>query len=144
MPKALEPKKSGKQNHGVTRILLFGTFDMIHAGHENLFKQAARQAKPGTVPQLIASVARDVNVERIKKKRPQNSEKVRLKQLKVHPMIYEAVLGAVENYLDAIVKICPDVIVLGYDQVAYVDGLRAKLREHGLANVGVQNLKINS
>ena len=38
----------------MTRIMVFGTFDMIHAGHEDLFRQARALAKE---PYLIVSVA---------------------------------------------------------------------------------------
>ena len=46
-----------------TRIMVFGTFDGIHRGHLHFFKQARGLVKN---PYLIVSVARDVNVKRIK------------------------------------------------------------------------------
>ena len=49
-------------NHKV-KIMAFGTFDILHAGHLNFFKQARKLSK---YPFLIVSVARDVNVKKIK------------------------------------------------------------------------------
>jgi cytidyltransferase-like protein len=46
-----------------TIVMVFGTFDFLHKGHLNFFKQARSLAKN---PYLIASVARDYNVKRIK------------------------------------------------------------------------------
>ena len=40
----------------MNRIMVFGTFDIIHAGHEDLFRQARALAED---PHLIVSVARD-------------------------------------------------------------------------------------
>lgn len=112
-----------------TKVMTFGTFDMIHKGHENLFEQARKLTKN---PFLIVSVARDVNVVRIKKKKPAHTESQRRRKLAAHPLVDKVILGSKDNYLIPIVKIHPDIIALGYDQKAYVGGLKAKLKELGL------------
>jgi FAD synthetase len=112
-----------------TRILVFGTFDMIHAGHRNFFKQARSLAKN---PQLIVSVARDKNVARIKGRAPRNSEQQRLAQVGCVPEVDRVVLGGVRHHLPHIVRLKPDIIALGYDQRAYVAGLRRDLAAAGL------------
>ena len=110
----------------MTRIMVFGTFDMIHAGHEDLFRQARAL---GTEPYLIVSVARDSVVERIKGKKPRNSEVVRLEQVSKHPGVDDAVLGDEEGHMAHIVSCNPDIIALGYDQEGeYVDHLEEELR----------------
>src|SRR5882724_4489406 len=102
------------------RIMVFGTFDILHEGHLNFFKQARKLVKN---PYLIVSIARDVNVKKIKLKKTSHSEKQRLSFVKKSDLVDKAVLGGKTNYLKHIIKEKPNIIALGYDQVAYVDVL---------------------
>lgn len=111
--------------------MVFGTFDAIHPGHENFFHQARALTKPRP-SYLIVSVARDKNVQRIKGRLPRRGERQRLAALKKHPFVDQVVLGALTNYLGHIIKYRPDIIALGYDQKAYVRGLKAALAQRGL------------
>ena len=114
----------------MTRIMVFGTFDMIHAGHEDLFRQARRLAKE---PHLIVSVARGTVAERIKGFRPRHSEEERRNMVAAHALVNEAVLGDGDGYIGHIRKAMPDIIALGYDQKGeYVEGLEKDLREAGM------------
>jgi FAD synthetase len=115
-----------------TTILIFGTFDMVHPGHEHLFKQARALAKKGTEAFLIVSLARDKNVARIKGKKPRFTETQRLAKVKAIPEVDRVLLGALGDHIPPIVKINPDVIALGYDQQAYVKGLRIALKNAGI------------
>lgn len=110
--------------------MVFGTFDMIHDGHLNFFAQARNLA---TNPFLIVSIARDKNVLRIKDKLPVNNELNRLKQVKKVSSVDKVILGGVRNYLSHILKEKPNIIALGYDQYAYVKGLRSDLKREGLS-----------
>jgi FAD synthetase len=112
--------------------MIFGTFDMVHPGHENFFVQARKLTKKNTEPYLIVSLAREKNVRRIKGKTPTQSEQDRKKLLSRHNLIDKVVLGAIGNHIPHIVKQNPDVIALGYDQTAYVQGLRTALSAAGL------------
>jgi cytidyltransferase-like protein len=113
-----------------TRVMVFGTFDMIHAGHENLFEQARSLASH---PYLVVSVARDTSVERVKGSHARNSEEDRRLALELHPLVDEAVLGDAVGYIEHIKRLAPDIIALGYDQDGeYVDHLERDLREVGL------------
>src|SRR3989344_5946032 len=47
----------------MVRIMIFGTFDMLHEGHLDFFRQA-RSLAAG--PHLIVSIARDASVARVK------------------------------------------------------------------------------
>jgi len=105
----------------LTKIMVFGTFDVLHKGHLNFFRQARALSKK---PFLTVSVARDVNVERIKGKKSKNNEKKRLEAVKKISFVNKAVLGGVKNYLTHILKEKPEIIALGYDQKAYVVGLK--------------------
>lgn len=122
--------------------MVFGTFDNLHPGHLNYFQQArcfgektmkrlsAKGAKvngeaikkveiKGGV-ELIAVVARDKNVLRIKGRAAQENEKMRLKKvraaLKSNVFRARAVLGALKNQWTVLKKYRPAVICLGYDQ----------------------------
>jgi FAD synthetase len=112
-----------------TRIMVFGTFDVVHPGHRNFFQQARSLAEE---PYLIVSVARDKNVARIKGKAPRRSETARAAALKKISIIDKVVLGADGNPLPHILKQKPDIIALGHDQTAYVRGLRSALKAAGL------------
>ncbi|MDE2311517.1 MAG: adenylyltransferase/cytidyltransferase family protein [Patescibacteria group bacterium] len=112
-----------------TRILVFGTFDVLHSGHLNFFRQARHLARR---PFLIVSVAKSVNVRRIKGRRPRHSERSRLAAVRRVKIVNQAVLAAAEDYLGHIVKLNPEIIGLGYDQTAYTKGLVKRLRQKGL------------
>ena len=115
----------------MTRIMVFGTFDMIHPGHEDLFRQARSLAAD---PYLIVSLARDTSVERIKGNPARHSENERLAVVRAHPLVDEAVLGDAEGYIDHIKKANPEIIALGYDQSGdYVDALERDLAAADLA-----------
>lgn len=114
----------------MTRIMIFGTFDMIHAGHEDLFRQARALA---TDPYLIVSIATDRNVERIKGKKPGRSQSERRELVASNPLIDEAVIGNETGYIEHIAALKPDIIALGYDQRGeYVDNLEWHLTNAGL------------
>lgn len=114
----------------MTRVAVFGTFDMVHAGHEDLFRQAKGLADDAY---LIVSVATDKNVERIKGKRPQRTEGERRDLVAANPLVDEAVIGAETDYIAHIASLRPDLIALGYDQTGeYVDNLEHELTKGGL------------
>ena len=111
--------------------MVFGTFDIIHKGHEDFFKQARALAD---TPHLIVSVARDAVVERIKGVRPRRPEANRRKVVAAHALVDEAVLGDREGYLPHILLAQPDIIALGYDQEGeYVAQLEQDLTSVGLS-----------
>ena len=114
----------------LTRIMVFGTFDMIHHGHEHLFAQARALSEH---PYLIVSVARDCVAAHVKGAMPRNNESARLRTITDHFLVDEAVLGDAEGYITHITALRPDIIALGYDQSGeYVEHL-----ERDLANAGL-------
>lgn len=112
------------------KILVFGTFDGVHQGHLNMFKQARRLSKN---PYLIVSIARDKNVLRIKNKLPFNKENTRKKIVEETGIPEKVILGSLKNYLEHIVKESPDYIALGYDQIHYTENLKKDLKNLGLS-----------
>jgi FAD synthetase len=125
----------GKTNK--TRIMVFGTFDVLHKGHLNFFEQARLLANN---PFLIVSIARDANVKRIKGRYPDFKEKQRLAEVKKSRLVNRATLGAAKDYLSHIVKEKPAIIAIGYDQKDYVNNLAKLLAKKGL-KVKVSKLK---
>ena len=110
--------------------MVFGTFDGLHPGHLNFFKQA-RDLAPGGF--LIVSVARDRNVLRIKGGLPVLREKQRMTLLKKTKLADRVVLAGIKNHLQHIVKVRPDIIALGYDQNNYVKNLKRDLKSRNLS-----------
>lgn len=108
-----------------TRVMVFGTFDFLHAGHEALFRQARALAED---VHLIVSVARDRNALRVKSSAPREREEDRLAAVARSPLVDEAVLGDVAGCMEHIIRAHPAIIALGYDQEGeYVDALARAL-----------------
>lgn len=106
------------------KVMVFGTFDGLHPGHLNFFKQARKYGK-----KLIVVVARDRTVKSIKKHLPFRNERERLKIVKSQKLVNQAILGNLKNPYLIIKKMKPDVICLGYDQRAFTKELPKKLKE---------------
>ena len=109
--------------------MVFGTFDGLHEGHSNFFKQSR---KLSSSPFLIVSLARDKNVVKIKGKLPDLNEKKRLILLKNNSLVDKVVLSGIKDHIPHILKESPDIIALGYDQKAYVKNLKKDLKNKGL------------
>ena len=100
----------------VTKIMVFGTFDILHPGHVHFFKQARRLSRESF---LIVSIARDVSVKRVKGRPPLYSEKARADFVRNTGLADRIVLGDIKGHMAHILKEGPDIIALGYDQVGY-------------------------
>jgi len=120
----------------MTRIMVFGTFDIIHPGHEHFFAQA-RALAPN--PYLIVSVARDSAAERTRGVAPRRNENKRVEALARHPLVNRAIIGDEIGYIEHIAHEKPDIIALGYDQSGeYVENLERDLRAAGLSTTIVR------
>lgn len=100
-----------------TRVLVFGTFDFFHPGHQFFLNEAARRGD-----ELYVVVARDSNVLRLKGHLPVENEATRLAHVQEHPLVTNARLGYAEwaRHLQVLEDIRPDIICLGYDQHARI------------------------
>lgn len=94
--------------------MVFGTFDYLHAGHENLFSQAQELGD-----EVIAIIGRDKTVKTIKGFLPDHDEKTRLENLKQTGWAAKVILGNQKDKNQVIKDFRPDVIALGYDQFAF-------------------------
>ncbi len=107
-----------------TKALIFGTFDKLHKGHIYFIRKAQEIAEQEAVSkgrskddaELFVVVARDVNVKKIKKKTPTDSEMTRLLNVYVLGIAKTAYLGDEKDFFKPILDINPDIICLGYDQ----------------------------
>jgi len=93
------------------KVIAFGSFDILHKGHESYLKQAKESGD-----YLIVIVARDENILKFKNKKPKHHEDYRLKHVKALDFVDEAVLGHKDNIFLVLEDFKPDVICLGYDQ----------------------------
>ncbi len=92
------------------RVLVFGTFDHLHLGHQFVLEQAARRGE------LHVVVARDRNVERIKGRPPDQGEEQRMAGVQsAYPQAH-VLLGDADDFLVPVRAVQPDIILLGYDQ----------------------------
>lgn len=94
--------------------MVFGTFDYLHAGHENLFIQARQLGN-----EIIAIIARDRTVKNIKSEIPDHNEKERLANLETTGWADFVVPGNEKDKNKVIKEYRPDIIALGYDQFAF-------------------------
>lgn len=100
-----------QMSNGVKKVMVFGVFDLLHAGHLDLFKQAKQHGD-----ELVVVVARNINVFRNKGHYPKNDEKIRLTKIMESRTVNIARLGNLEDPFQVIHEEKPDVICLGYDQ----------------------------
>lgn len=94
-------------------VLVFGTFDKLHPGHEYFLEQAKSNGE-----YLVVVLARDDNVEKLKGRRPSQSEQERRQAILKNEYVDEAILGRTDysKRYSVINSVRPDVICLGYDQ----------------------------
>jgi len=103
--------------------MIFGTFDLIHAGHLRLLQQARQLGG-----RLIVIVARDKTVARIKGEAPFHPERLRREILSHIDLVDEAILGDAKDVYKIVRERRPEVIALGYDQQVFVKELKTRLK----------------
>ncbi len=95
----------------MTKVMAFGTFDIIHPGHIYYLKKAKKE---GDV--LIVVIARDLNVKKIKGSFPSYNEEQRFNKIKKLDITKNIIYGDLNDWFKVIRDIKPDVVCLGYDQ----------------------------
>lgn len=97
------------------KILIAGTFDNFHVGHQWVIWSAIKQET-----EVCIIVARDTTVTRLKKQTPTNTELNRLARVNHEIVALESVtarLGRSDaDFWETIREEAPDQILLGYDQ----------------------------
>jgi FAD synthetase len=107
----------------MTKVMCFGTFDILHLGHVDFFKQAKSL---GT--ELVVVIARDVNI----KKKMVHNEKERKGIVENIKPVDKAILGDKKDFLTPIIKEKPEIVCLGYDQPIKVLELKQMLKNKGI------------
>jgi FAD synthetase len=96
-------------------VVASGTFDLLHLGHVRFLEEAKKAG--GKDAELIVIVARDSTVKERKGKTPVMPEDQRRALVESLRVVDEAILGFEDFSIEeAIEKIKPDVIAVGYDQ----------------------------
>ncbi len=112
-------------------ILIFGVFDGIHDGHRAFIGEARLLGE-----RLVAIVARDESVSKLKGKPPLHTEADRIKFLLEIPEIDLVLLGDKDEGTYNVVKeIKPDIIFLGYDQQSLFDSISLSIEKGILPNI---------
>ncbi|MDD4351498.1 MAG: adenylyltransferase/cytidyltransferase family protein [Candidatus Gracilibacteria bacterium] len=119
------------------KVMVFGTFDIIHEGHRHMFKQAKQYGD-----YLIVSIARVKNIKILKNVSPLHSEQERLAAVQKEALVDKCFLGEIDDPFFVIKREKPDIIALGYDQKhSLAQQLPEKLKEMGLADTKIVQLK---
>jgi len=110
------------------KVLAFGSFDLVHKGHEFFLKSAKELGD-----KLIVIVARDSTIKEFKKKPPLYSEKQRLEHVKQLPFVDKAILGYEGKDKHKVIEdIKPDIIAFGYDQESFNKNIEKDLKKRNL------------
>ncbi|MFH1564608.1 MAG: adenylyltransferase/cytidyltransferase family protein [bacterium] len=108
-------------------VMVFGSFDVLHKGHLDFFRQAKQKGD-----YLIVVLARDKTIKKVKSNHPLHKEKSRKLFVSQSSLVNKAILGSLKNKYEALKKYRPDVICLGYDQRVDLKELKNKIKEFGL------------
>jgi FAD synthetase len=118
------------------KVLVAGTFDIIHPGHIYLIKEAAK------LGEVYVIVSTDKNREKYSGERPVVPQEQRLEVVKNLKHVKEAIIGRSDNNtLKTVEEINPDIILLGPNQNYDIDTLKMGLKKIGLNHIEVKRLK---
>lgn len=117
-------------------VMTGGVFDILHIGHIFTFQQAKLL---GDV--LVVVVATDGTVEKLKKRKPTNSQDERAALLKHIREVDAVVIGDEMDFINTIDLIKPDIVALGYDQKFDERKLYEQFVMRGHQNVKIIRLK---
>lgn len=109
-------------------VLVFGVFDGLHDGHRSFLRQAKACGDF-----LIVAVAQDDVIHMLKNKKPRHSLKERIASLQKEGIVDNVVAGDTDIATWGVVeKYKPDIIALGYDQLALQKGIETYIKNRHL------------
>jgi FAD synthetase len=118
------------------KVLVAGTFDIIHAGHIFFINEAAK------LGDVYVVVSTDKNAQRFKGQKPTIPQEQRLEVVKGLKNVKVAKLGRPDNdTLKTVEEINPDIILLGPSQKYDIETLKQGLKEKGLNNIIIKRLE---
>lgn len=107
-------------------VLVFGTFDVIHPGHEYFLNQSATYGD-----RLVAVIARDVFVNKNKDKNPVHNQDERIEHIINSGLVDDACLSdSVTGSFNVVSKINPQVICFGHDQIKLTESFNQWLSKN--------------
>jgi len=112
------------------KIFCVGTFDILHKGHIEFFKDTKKQGD-----YLIVVVISDKSVYENKRRWPINNQEKRVRAVEKLRVAKEviAVSDDLDKNIELLLKIKPDIFVIGYDQeTGVIDKLKKVLSENGV------------
>lgn len=119
----------------VKKVLVAGTFDILHPGHIFLINEAAK------LGDVYVVVATDKNREKFAGVPPIVPEQQRLEVVQNIKNVKEAKIGRRDNNtIETVAEINPDLILLGPDQKFDVETLKNGLEMKGLNHIEVKRL----
>jgi FAD synthetase len=126
-----------KSKKEARKVMVFGVFDLLHPGHLYLLYHARLKGA-----ELVAVIARDASVKRLKGLAPEWNERKRIRAVKATGLATKVVLGDIKEGSYAIVKKhCPNMICLGYDQDILKKDLISKMKSNDLPKMPLFTLK---
>ncbi|MFX1565974.1 MAG: adenylyltransferase/cytidyltransferase family protein [Promethearchaeota archaeon] len=109
------------------RILIAGTFDILHPGHVFLINEAAK------LGEVIVVIARDENVLHTKGHPVIVPEKQRLFMVEALKGVAKAVLGNPgDDFISIVEELQPDILLLGPNQDFSLEKIQNRLDEKGM------------
>ena len=109
------------------KVLVFGSFDLLHEGHKHFFNEAKKLGDS-----LHVVVARDSSIKSLKGHESKFNEDERVEHIKKLEIVDEVRLGYEGDKWKVIEEIKPDIIALGYDQDSYTEGLEKGMLDRNL------------
>jgi len=109
------------------KVMVFGTFDVLHKGHIFFLQQAKRMGK-----KLVVVVSRDETVNKLKGKKPIYNYKQRIGFINKINIADKIIAGDLIDIFKCIREEKPDIIALGYDQKYFIDKLNNYIKEKKL------------
>ncbi len=114
------------------KVMAFGTFDMLHKGHEYFLRESRKRGD-----EIVVVVARDATVKKVKGRLPSEGENERLEKVKTLGYVSKAVLGSRgSDKLEVVRRERPDVICVGYDQEHFIGPLKDEFPEMPIIRIG--------
>jgi FAD synthetase len=117
------------------KIMCFGTFDVLHKGHEYYLNEAKKLGDC-----LVVVIALDQTVKKIKSHPPHYNQQARLKHVQQLKIANSVILGNAGDKLKVIEDEKPNVICFGYDQKTFTEHAKEELQKRNL-KVEVVRLK---
>lgn len=94
------------------KVFVSGCFDMLHSGHVEFFRQASKYGK------LFVSIGSDKTINKLKNRKPINTEKERLFMVSSIKYVHKAFIATGSDMLDfqsEIRKTKPDIFVVNQE-----------------------------